>query len=42
MAHRERAPYAAQDLKEVNKLVQALEAHKGNKTKGGGGSRMVL
>jgi tRNA ligase len=37
MAHREHAPYAAQDPKEINKLVQALEAHKGNTKKGGGG-----
>jgi tRNA ligase len=35
MAHRDRAPYVAQDPKEITALVHALEAHKGHKTKGG-------
>lgn len=35
MAHRNTAPYAAQDPKEITALIQTLEAHKGNKAKGG-------
>jgi tRNA ligase len=35
MAHRDTAPYAAQDPKEITALVHALEAHKGKKGKGG-------
>jgi tRNA ligase len=35
MAHRDTAPYAAQDPKEITALVQSLEAHKGKKGKGG-------
>ncbi|ORY02376.1 tRNA ligase-like protein [Clohesyomyces aquaticus] len=38
MAHRETAPYAPQDHKEITALVQALEGHKSSKKgKGGGG-----
>ena len=36
MAHRESAPYQAQDPKEILALVHALEAHKSKKGKGGG------
>jgi tRNA ligase len=35
MAHRDTAPYAAQDPKAITALVQSLEAHKGKKDKGG-------
>jgi tRNA ligase len=35
MAHRETAPYAAQDPKEIRALVHALEAHNGKKGRGG-------
>ncbi|OAK94333.1 tRNA ligase [Phaeosphaeriaceae sp. SRC1lsM3a] len=35
MAHRNTAPYAAQDPHEITELVHALEAHKGKKGKGG-------
>ncbi len=35
MAHRDTAPYAAQDPKEILALVHSLEAHKGKKGKGG-------
>ncbi|KAH7414012.1 RNA ligase-domain-containing protein [Phaeosphaeria sp. MPI-PUGE-AT-0046c] len=35
MAHRNTAPYAAQDPREITELVHALEAHKGKKGKGG-------
>jgi tRNA ligase len=35
MAHRDTAPYAAQDPKEITALVHSLEAHKGKKGKGG-------
>ncbi|KAH7085774.1 RNA ligase-domain-containing protein [Paraphoma chrysanthemicola] len=35
MAHRDTAPYAAQDPQEITALVHALEAHTGKKGKGG-------
>jgi tRNA ligase len=35
MAHRDTAPYAAQDPKEITALIHALEAHKGKKGNGG-------
>lgn len=35
MAHREKAPYAAQNPHEIQQLVQSLESHKGKKGKGG-------
>ncbi|KAF1911683.1 tRNA ligase-like protein [Ampelomyces quisqualis] len=35
MAHRDTAPYAAQDPGEITALVHSLEAHKGKKGKGG-------
>lgn len=35
MAHRDTAPYAAQDPKAITALVHALEAHKGKKGQGG-------
>ncbi|KAF2003340.1 hypothetical protein P154DRAFT_520292 [Amniculicola lignicola CBS 123094] len=34
MAHRETAPYRAQDPAEVRELLQAMESHKGKKAKG--------
>ncbi|CAN9151463.1 unnamed protein product [Alternaria alternata] len=35
MAHRDQAPYAPQDPKEITSLVHALEAHQGKKGNGG-------
>ncbi|KNG48716.1 trna ligase [Stemphylium lycopersici] len=35
MAHRDQAPYAPQDPKEITELVHTLNAHKGKKDKGG-------
>ncbi|KAI4667625.1 uncharacterized protein J4E88_010290 [Alternaria novae-zelandiae] len=35
MAHRDQAPYAPQDPKEITELVHTLEAHQGKKGKGG-------
>ncbi|CAN9133491.1 hypothetical protein CUC08_Gglean003791 [Alternaria sp. MG1] len=35
MAHRDQAPYAPQDPKEITNLVHALEAHQGKKGNGG-------
>ena len=35
MAHRDRAPYVAQDPKEITNLIHSLQAHEGKKGKGG-------